>query len=586
MHAGRRQILTSVQARLTLVMVAVVAALAFALLLSESSERREIDTYLAASAEMHGELLDRALELKGGLLETLARDYSLWGEMVQFVKTGDPTWASVNIDAGMGTFQADAAWVFAPTGSQVYAWRDSALATGPEPLPPGVVPKDLFGDGHFCHYFISGPDGAMEVRGATIHPSEDDDRKTPVRGYFLVARSWHRHYVAELAQLTQKEIHIAPARVGAEISAEVIPQSGQVRFTRPLPGPTGRPELMLTATFQPAWIAIIRNYSHSLLLQLAVLSVLGVLGLTLVLQVLVTQPLDRLRRSLESGSTAALEPLARSRSEFGQLARLVRQFFNEHAALGREVAERAQAEAEIARKNAELTELNDVKNQLLGMAAHDLRNPLSVIRTSSSFLLEDEARLLPPEKVTAFMRRIKENSEFMLKLIDDLLDMAKIESGRLDLNLVRQDLYAVIEENVSFNRTLADKKDIRLDFVPGRGLPLLRFDRGKVEQVLNNLISNALKFSSPGTAVTVQAARANGTVVVSVKDQGPGIPAEELDRLFKPFSKTSVRSTAGEKGTGLGLAISHRIVEGHGGRIWAESEVGKGTTFKFSLPIS
>jgi PAS domain S-box-containing protein len=252
----------------------------------------------------------------------------------------------------------------------------------------------------------------------------------------------------------------------------------------------------------------------------------------------------------------------------------------------RDVTERNRAEAEIARKNAELSGLNEVKNQLLGMAAHDLRNPLSVIQTASSFLLEDAARRLPAEERTAFMHRIKDNSEFMLRLIDDLLDVARIESGRLDLDLVRQDLCAVIGENVSFNRTLAEQKNIRLDFAAECGLPPLRFDRSKIEQVLSNLISNAVKFSAPGTSVVIRAAFESGSAVVSVQDQGPGISAQELDKLFKPFSKISVRSTAGEKSTGLGLAISRKIVEGHGGRIWAESEIGKGTTFRFSLPVS
>jgi signal transduction histidine kinase len=194
--------------------------------------------------------------------------------------------------------------------------------------------------------------------------------------------------------------------------------------------------------------------------------------------------------------------------------------------------------------------------------------------------------LLSDEKKHDFMRRINANGEFMLKLIDNLLDVAKIESGRLDLELATGDLYGLIEENLTMNRLLAEKKGIRLDFAPECGMPLFRFDRDKVEQVLNNLISNALKFSAPGTAVTVQASRMNGTVVVSVRDQGQGIPAEELDKLFKPFGRTTVRSTAGEKSTGLGLAISRRIVEGHGGRIWAESEPGKGSTFSFALPVS
>jgi PAS domain S-box-containing protein len=252
----------------------------------------------------------------------------------------------------------------------------------------------------------------------------------------------------------------------------------------------------------------------------------------------------------------------------------------------RDVTERNRAEAVIAQKNAELAKLNDLKNQFLGMAAHDLRNPLTVVNMASSFLLDDASLALSAEQRHDFIRRINGNGEFMLKLINDLLDVAKIESGRLDLDLATGDLCNLIEENLTMNRMLAEKKGIRLVFTPECGVPPLRFDRGKVEQVLNNLISNALNYSARGTTVTVRAARMAGSAVVSVQDQGPGIPAEELDQLFKPFSRTSVQSTAGEKSTGLGLAISRKIVEGHGGRIWAESEVGRGSTFSFSLPGS
>ena len=250
-----------------------------------------------------------------------------------------------------------------------------------------------------------------------------------------------------------------------------------------------------------------------------------------------------------------------------------------------DVTERRLAEAEIAQKNSELRQLNDVKNQLLGMAAHDLRNPLSVVSAASEFLLEDAGRALPEGKKTDFMRRIHSSSEFMLKLIDDLLDVAKIESGKLDLDLSDGDIGGLVDDNLAINVMLAEKKSIKLDFQRLSALPRFQFDRGKVEQVLNNLVSNALKFSQPGTGVTVTAARMNGSVVVSVRDHGQGIPAEELGKLFLPFSKTSVRSTAGERSTGLGLAIARKIVEGHGGHIWAESEVGKGSTFSFSLPV-
>lgn len=252
----------------------------------------------------------------------------------------------------------------------------------------------------------------------------------------------------------------------------------------------------------------------------------------------------------------------------------------------RDITERKRAEAELGRRNAELVELNDLKNQLLGTAAHDLRNPLSVVQTASSFLLDRDSKLLTEERKATFIRRINASSQFMLKLIDNLLDVARIESGRLDLELEDCDLCGLVEDNLTLNRMLAEKKGIRLDFVPGCGLPTLRLDSGKMAQVLNNLVSNALKFSGSGTTVRVSAARMNGSVVVSVRDHGQGIPAEELEKLFKPFGTTSARSTAGEKSTGLGLAISRKIVEAHGGTIRAESEVGKGSTFTFTLPVA
>jgi|GEM_PF-802364 len=338
---------SSVQTRLTLAMLAAATIAVLALVLSRRSETRRTDAYMAAEAKEDGQLLDRTLELAGGSLATFAKDYSLWGEMVQFVQTGDRTWANVNIDVGIGTYQASAAWVFDTTGALVYEVRDSILETTPEPLPPGFAVKNMFGDSHFCYFFIAGPDGPVEIRGATIQPSEDDERKTPVRGYFLAARSWNREYLAGLTRLTGKTIAVGPARDGAKPTAEVARQSGEITFTRPLPGPQGKPELMLTALFRPEWIAMARRSSRNLSRRLAVLALLGILGLTLTLWLWVTRPLGRIRRSLETGTTEALKPLERNRTEFGQLAQLVDQSFVQNAALTKEVAERKQADAQI-----------------------------------------------------------------------------------------------------------------------------------------------------------------------------------------------------------------------------------------------
>jgi PAS domain S-box-containing protein len=257
-----------------------------------------------------------------------------------------------------------------------------------------------------------------------------------------------------------------------------------------------------------------------------------------------------------------------------------------------DISARKRAETELARKNAELAEgnaelarLNEFKNQMLGMAAHDLRNPLGVIMAASSFLLEAGGSLMPKDKKTLFLQRIKANSEFMARLIDDLLDFAAIEAGRTRLSPVPTDIVEFVRRNVDQNRILAEPKGVPVTLAPADPLPAVYLDRALTDRLLNNLIGNAVKFSPVGAPVGVTVARQNGSVVVSVRDQGQGIPPAEMGKLFQPFSRTSVHATAGEKSTGLGLAIARRIVEDHGGRIWAESEVGKGSVFSFALPL-
>lgn len=245
--------------------------------------------------------------------------------------------------------------------------------------------------------------------------------------------------------------------------------------------------------------------------------------------------------------------------------------------------ELATIQRELARKNAELSRANQQKNQLLGMAAHDLRNPLGVIQAYSQFLLEEAAPCLEKEQVE-FLDAIHASAEFMLRMVEDLLDVSRIDAGKLVLDRKPADVVALVRRVVVLNRVLVEKKRIDLRFEPAEASIEIPLDAHKIEQVLNNLLTNAAKFSPPGSPVEVHIARDGAEVLLSVADRGQGIPAAELDRLFRPFGRTSVQSTAGEKSTGLGLAIARRIVEGHGGRIWVESEVGRGSTFRFTLP--
>lgn len=241
---------------------------------------------------------------------------------------------------------------------------------------------------------------------------------------------------------------------------------------------------------------------------------------------------------------------------------------------------------QLAKKTDQLEKMNNLKDQMIGMAAHDLRNPLGVIMNFSEFILDEQKELNSmTDQQKQFLTEIHKSSNLMLNIVNDLLDLTRIESGKITLDLQEHNLAPEVSRIVQLNQILARKKQIDLTFHNNDEPVAKKADIHKLEQVLNNLITNAIKFSESNTAVSVNILREKeGAVVISVADHGQGIPDGELEDLFKPFSKTSVKATAGEQSTGLGLAITRRIVEAHGWEIDVESTVGEGTVFSIRIP--
>ncbi len=292
----------------------------------------------------------------------------------------------------------------------------------------------------------------------------------------------------------------------------------------------------------------------------------------------VYQDFSRINNEQTNNLRAALKDLSMQMRD--QVERDSR-FYDELSGLNNELTT---TQRELAKKNAELARLNEQKNQFLGIAAHDLRNPLEVIRTYSEFLLEDASDVLSEEQI-GFIHKIHSSSAFMLDLVNDFLDYSRIEAGRLDLDPAWLDLTALTEKVIDRCRLFADKKQLEIAFSAAENAPLMYLDESKIEQVLNNLVGNAIKFSPAGSRIEVGLERRADDVVLSVKDAGPGIEKSEAETLFAPFVKGKTKPTGGEKSTGLGLAIVKKIVERHGGAISVETKIGKGSTFFVSLPL-
>ncbi|OGS01393.1 MAG: hypothetical protein A2V88_11855 [Elusimicrobia bacterium RBG_16_66_12] len=235
---------------------------------------------------------------------------------------------------------------------------------------------------------------------------------------------------------------------------------------------------------------------------------------------------------------------------------------------------------DLSRLNQDLAALNETKDRFLGMAAHDLRTPLAGVVGLADILREEP---LGPEQRRC-VDGILESSERMLSLITDLLDAAKINRGRLDLELQDVDVADLLSKAAEFNAPAARKKGIALEKKIAADAGRMKLDPKRILQVLDNLVGNAVKYSKAGTTVTIGAQRRAGRLSLWVEDQGVGIAGKDLSKLFLEFSKTDSRPTAGESSHGLGLAIVKRLVELHGGSVQVSSEPGKGSRFTIELP--
>jgi len=254
-------------------------------------------------------------------------------------------------------------------------------------------------------------------------------------------------------------------------------------------------------------------------------------------------------------------------------------------AIIRDVTQQYNLQCDAEKKNKELQNLLDEKNNFLGIAAHDLRNPISSIQNFSQILLAHNIGPLTMDQ-EEFISRIHQSSEFMLNLLEDLLDFTTIESGTLNLRKTRFDILNLVDEVIVSNKIRARVKNISINFSQNLSHPLIiEADESKIHQVLNNLVDNAIKYSPENSDIEVICHLNKNQFSFNVIDSGIGIPEEDLPNLFQPFYRANNKPTKGEKSTGLGLFITKRIIDAHGGQLKVKSKSGIGSEFNVSFSI-
>jgi signal transduction histidine kinase len=587
-----------VQTKITLLLLSVVAifiAGLWALRAFDQQKFREIRTSRFVEAKRS---FDAFLAKDGEPLETLADYDTTWDNMVHAIQTRNARWLEENVsDESLQAYKAHAAWIYTPDKTLLYSRyalpveaeldkeKQSNIKAPDLPLPPEAFEK-IFAQQPTAHFFIKVAGDWMEIRGATVHGSKDYSRQSPQEGFFFVGRFWNEPALEDMALFSNTHLGLV---FGHEPPREIV-EDGLISFSKTLPGWDGQTVAYLLVRNEMPVVRLLNKSNERLIMSLFIFA--SVLLLLIYWSVVrwVSHPLRRITDTLKRNDPKPIERLCWDHSEFGEMARTTRKFFEQRDNLVREMEERRVTEEALRKSEEELrhSQKMEAVGRLAGGVAHDFNNLLTAIigyaeliatRSSSNSLAKQNAELIRKagEQAAALTRQLL---AFSRKQI--------LQPKVIDLNAL------VLEMEKLLRRVIGERFDLQShpDARNGR----VKADPSQLEQVVLNLGVNARDAMPRGgqliirtenvtldrkTAPQIAASLAPGDyVVLSVTDTGAGMDEETKSHIFEPFFTTKGPG----KGTGLGLATVYGIVRQTGGGISVESELGQGSTFRIYLP--
>jgi signal transduction histidine kinase len=578
-----------VQTKITLLLFLVVAAFMFGLWAFHEYDRRKF-AQITQNREIERKASFEAfLEKDGEPLEILARYDAYWDQMVRAIETNDQEWFKKTVnDISLVGYKANAAWVFDPNAKLVYS-RDASDGT-PPPLPlPEQAFNKIFASTQLAHFFIKVEEDIFEIRAATVHGSQEEGRVGPQRGFFFVGRLWNKPALAEKSMFSNNEITLLPF-TSRPREAKNDEHDGVVAFSQPLKGWDGETIAQLLVRNESPVVHELTRSSQRLLLAFCIFALVVLLLITSSLVRWVRWPLRQIMASLKKNDPKPIEAMCEDRSEFGEMARTTKQFFEQRDNLIREMEERRATEEALRKSEEELrhSQKMEAVGRLAGGVAHDFNNLLTAI-IGYAELIGTRSNVNSLTKQNADL--IRKAGEQAATLTRQLLAFSRkqiLQPKVIDLNAL------VVEMERLLRRVIGERFDLQSH--PDAEMGRVKADPSQIEQVVLNLGVNARDAMPKGGTLIIRTAnvRLDSTtapqisadlkpgdyVMLSVTDTGAGMDEETKSHIFEPFFTTKGPG----KGTGLGLATVYGIVRQTGGGISVESEPGKGSTFRIYLP--
>lgn len=559
----------------------------------KENEQRKVEALLKDKTQEKTALLTKVVDVLGKSLYQFAYDYSYWDDMLKFVSVPDPDWAFVNIESVLPTFNSHAAWVVKPDLSLVYA-KNIIHSASLDSLPVSKEElKQIIGKNKFFHFYIPYKSSVIEIQGAPIQPSSDLERLAEPSGYLIIARLWNQDYIKEMSGLASGKISIIAG------NKEVIPSTdGKRKLKVAIPLKDWKLRRVSSVVLD-SHLTLVNNAEQNaefLFFYGIVFSLLVITTISVFLFRYVSNPLSKVYESLQKEDPGLIADLKKSRTEFGNLALIITEFFTQKKKLVGEIENRKEAQGRLKETNEvlvllnekltasenELRELNMSKDKFFSILAHDLKSPYQGLMGISK-ILSDEIGTLSEEDIRVLGGEMYRTVKNQYRLLENLLEWSRLQIGKEEYNPEEIELNLLVNSVFSLLSYNADKKNIDLKNCINPRKQVFA-DLHMLRSILVNLISNAVKFTDSKGEVTVTCDKVNGFDRITVRDTGVGISSEDMAKIFRIDSHHSTRGTENEEGTGLGLILCRELVEKHGGTIQVESVPFCGSAFSFTLP--